>query len=402
MESLISLKNKFNLSEQNKIRNYQYELDKLNSIINYLPDKIRKTTIPMIFNSSLDENFISDYLAYVLNPKINGLGNTPLKHLFKNFKNIDIEIAEEFENGIEIAREYTFKSNRRIDLLILIGGSFVIGIENKIKADEHGEQTKSYAKSIDEEFPDREALLIYLTVQEKRPASKEFKILTYWDLINILNAVKFNFTDNIRKSVFFDDFKLHLEEFIMKKESLELSDRTNLYLENLKMINELEESFKNDSIRVFNYIASYIKSHYSESDWKFDFSANRGYQQIYKDKWYRDKLYIHFEFHKSAEQLVRDNKLFFMVEVEKKNKKQFFNLFEKRYLENKDNFDKLSIKHRPSSRSHAVGYKRYDFSIKNIEVVFTQVIEEFNFLINLIDETLLEYDEKNNFKNIKK
>jgi hypothetical protein len=396
MKKLINLKTNFNFIKKEEIKKYRNDLDKLESIISYLPDKIRKTTIPMIFNSSLDENFISDYLAYVLNPKINGLGNAPLKHLFSNFKNMDLEISEEFESGIEITREYTFKSNRRIDLLILVGSNLVIGIENKIKADEHGEQTKSYAKSIEEEFPEREELLIFLTVKKKRPASKKFKLLSYWDLINLLNEIKFDFTNNIRKSVFFDDFKLHLEEFIMKKESLELSDRTNLYLENLNMINELEESFKDDSIRVFNYITSYIKSHYSESDWKFDFSANRGYQQIYKEKWYREKLYIHFEFHKSAEQLVRDNKLFFMVEVEKKNKKKFLNLFEKKYLENKDDFDELSIKNLPSSRSHAIGYKRYDYSIKNIEDVFTQAIKEFNFLINLIDETLVEYEEKNN------
>ncbi|MFW6008932.1 MAG: PD-(D/E)XK nuclease family protein [archaeon] len=395
MDNLIDLKKEFDLIEQKKIRNYEYELDKLKSIINYLPNQTRKTTIPMIFNSQLDENFISDYLAYILNPKLNGLVNKPLEGLLNYFKEFNsLEFYEEFEDKVEVIREYTFKSNRRIDLLIFIGRGLVIGIENKIKADEHDEQTKSYAKSIEEEFPDRENLLIFLTVQKIRPASKKFQILTYWDLIHILNKIKYDFTNNIRKSIFFDDFKLHLEEFIMKKGSLELSDRTNLYLENLTMINELEESFEEDSMRVFNYITSYIKNHYSESDWKFDFSANRGYQQIYKDEWKRKNLYIHFEFHKTSEQLIKDNKLFFMVDIEKSNKNKFLNLFEKRYSKNKNKFDDLSIRNCPSSRSHAIGYKRYDYSIKNIEDVFTQAIKEFNFLINLIDETLAEYEEK--------
>ena len=41
----------------------------------------RPLTIPEIFRSSYDENFISDYLAYILDPQRNGIGPAPLEAL---------------------------------------------------------------------------------------------------------------------------------------------------------------------------------------------------------------------------------------------------------------------------------------------------------------------------------
>ena len=73
----------------------------------------RPLTIPVIFGRSYDENFISDYLAYILDPDRNGIGDEPLVRLLElvvpEAEMPDIEV-------VEITREYSLGSGR-IDLL---------------------------------------------------------------------------------------------------------------------------------------------------------------------------------------------------------------------------------------------------------------------------------------------
>ncbi len=56
-------------------------LDGLERIWQGLPEQQRPRTIPFIFGRTYDENFISTYLAHVLDPAYNGIGPEPLQRL---------------------------------------------------------------------------------------------------------------------------------------------------------------------------------------------------------------------------------------------------------------------------------------------------------------------------------
>jgi hypothetical protein len=109
-----------------------------------------RETIPALFGRAYDENFISDYLAYILDPARNGIGSEPLQALLSVAFDPDLDV--DLDN-VTILREYAFGDVNfgRIDLLIQLGDQGergVIGIENKILASEGDTQTISYATSI--------------------------------------------------------------------------------------------------------------------------------------------------------------------------------------------------------------------------------------------------------------
>ena len=76
-----------------------------------------RETIPALFKRTYDENFISDYLAYILDPSRNGIGTEPLQALLSLAFDYDSDM--DLDNAI-IDREHTFKDSSlgRIDLLI--------------------------------------------------------------------------------------------------------------------------------------------------------------------------------------------------------------------------------------------------------------------------------------------
>ena len=82
-----------------------------------------------------------------------------------------------------------------------------------------------------------------------------------------------------------------------------------------------------------------------------------------------------------------------MLDAEGKRKEDFIQFFEKYYQENKAEFEALNIYHRPDERDYAVAYKSYYPKRNNILEVINQSLEEFDFLIEIIDKTMAEYKE---------
>jgi len=95
---------------------YERRLNNLTEIYSYLPDEKDRDTILGIFNKRYDENYISDYLAFILDPYRNGIGTQPLNMILDYFTEEDNSLSK--EDNIEINREFTLSNNRRIDLLI--------------------------------------------------------------------------------------------------------------------------------------------------------------------------------------------------------------------------------------------------------------------------------------------
>ena len=90
-EQLTQLANQYQKILQNAqqaelvlLENYHLQLNDLSRIYTQTPEtKTSPLTIPAVFGRSHRENFISDYLAYILDPTKNGIGVAPLSALLE-------------------------------------------------------------------------------------------------------------------------------------------------------------------------------------------------------------------------------------------------------------------------------------------------------------------------------
>ena len=353
-------------------------------------------TIPVIFRRPYDENFISDYLVHILHPINSGLGCSPLQVLL-TFAGINISISSNDVVGIQIYREYPLSEESRIDILILLKRSkLLIAIENKIFAPEGFKQTLRYTEAIRESFPDYTPILLFLTPSGTRPKSSDFKPLSYNELLFLFRTIELSQVSE-RDRVIFQDLLLHMENFIMKSRNLELSEKSVLYVQNFEMINDIQTTFLKDTSNIFQTISEIIKSivEATGDEWEFDFSENRGWQYWYKKHWLKNQLFIHYEFWFSKESLFTESEVYFMVDVEKKQKDVFLERFYKIQSGLKNKYQKSTIQYRPSSRRLAIAFKPYNFRIEpgkidrpQLTTFFQKAIDEFLFLVEPIEQTL--------------
>jgi hypothetical protein len=288
------------------LQGYADQLKVIQQIFQKLPATLpRPDTIPAIFNSAYDENFISDYLSYVLNPDRNGLGTEPLRALLglvsAEFNGIDIQ-------EVDIYREYTLDSGR-IDLLILIDESLVVGIENKILSSESGNQTEYYAKVIRKEFKEHQKAMIFLSPHGTQPASKYFRAISYRQLLNTFRCMPYDWITDVKKSVLWEDFLQHLEEYIVsEKTSFEFSPRADLYLENYDMLEDLQQAFKNDWKAFLSHLDERLLAHLGPNEWEIDSSQWRHHwNTVNKKKWKQDEVFPYISFWMTPETFRNQN-----------------------------------------------------------------------------------------------
>lgn len=386
---------------------YNQTLTLLRKIYDYLPDQkaIGDVTILSIFNKSFNEDAISDYLAYILNPNVNGIGILPLKKLILATNSQWLDNFDERTDEISVTREFTLNNGRRIDLLIEIDDQLIIGIEHKVYSHEHGNQTLVYAEEIKSQFPDQQHVFIFLTPDKREAiANEEFQAIGYEDLVNLLKQVNFDYLHNIKKSVLFEDFIAHLEEHFMSENKYSLSEKTKLYMEHYNIIDDLQKSFEQDYHMVLNKIMSYLKNslenHLGKDDeWIINSNPERSYQQISKDKWNSKGLDIHFELALSKNRFASAAPVEFMIDIEgkKKVKDSFVNHMEERYSSNIANIVKENKLHK-NIRSRTFISKEYSLFTKNDltnQSELTKKLELFinNFLpfVNMIDDAIIRF-----------
>jgi len=280
---------------EDELQRYKNSLDIIKQIYPHLPPPSKRPlTIPAIFGKSYDENFINDYLAYILNPEKNGIGSAPLLRLIK-FVAEDVEVND-FES-VEIIREHPLGESGRIDLLILIDGNYAVGIENKTLSSEGYNQTQKYVKALERQLEDYELFYIFLTPDGRKASSSKFQPVSYKQLLDILKNVQFDWKKDIRKSLIWDDFLLHLEFYIaMGQDNLQLSEKAKLYVNHHEMIEDIRRAYEQDARNIFEYIFTKIKYSLGGGEWLFDFKDSRFYQQIWKESWRRNGLWVHYEF----------------------------------------------------------------------------------------------------------
>lgn len=376
-----------------QVQEYRTRLAVLAAKVNTLPKTLAlPITVPVIFKRTYNENFISDYLAYILDPIRNGIGIEPIACLLSI---LDSDITLDFDD-VKIEREYNLDGGR-IDLLIQIDEKVVLGIENKIFASEGNSQTHYYERAIHKKFPNHRHYFIYLTRDKQCASSKEFCPISYRDLIKLFRKIPFDWKADIHKSVLWDDFLTHLEVYIMK--IIEFSDKAKLYAEHYDLIKDIEQSFMQEWGQLIDYLTSVCEEKYPPPEWivkldEFNKSTNETYHQIYKRSWDKSGCWVHYEYFFGPDRLYK-KQFQFMVDVEGKQAERFFGLFDNRYSDLVSKYQAHSIKYRPNDRKIAVAWKEYQLESIQFEEIgkrFRNALEEFSFLEPLIDELFNELE----------
>jgi PD-(D/E)XK nuclease superfamily len=355
-------------------------------------------TIPYIFRRTYDENFISDYLSYILHPIESGLGFAPLQALLSlaDFSIEPRKLGHEI-NEIVVEREVQLSEHSRIDILIhLKSSNIIIAIENKIFSLESEKQTIRYSEEIQKLFPDCAHFLFYLTPYGKPAKSLKFKPISYDNLLTAFRSFQPKQLPE-RELFIYNDFLLHVENYIMKSVNLKLTEKAILYLKNYDMITDLQNAFSKDTSNIFEVVSEIIKGTFDGLDNGFEtsFSKDRDWQVIYKDHWKKMNLWIHFEFDFTKDSLFTNSGFHFMVDVEGKDENIYLERFDKIQRKLKNNYKTADIQYRPVSRRNAIAFKEYNFKYppdnldrSEVESFFQKTINEFIFLADPIDQVL--------------
>lgn len=378
------------------LQSYEEELNTIEEIYHLLPEQhARRMTIPAIFSRSYDENFISDYLAYILNPEINGIGIAPLRALLSLIDEDGVDDNSE----VVIDREYTFDDGGRIDFLIRIDDELVLGIENKITAGEGFQQTLSYEKAIENKFPDLSACLVFLTPQGSSASSSKFKSISYRDLYDAFRGIPFSPLPDIHKSIIWEDFLAHLEDYIvMGNKTLDLQEKTLLYLKHKDLIEDLSQSLQQDAENRKNYVRGKVDQLFS--GWDF-FGRPSDLSHWYaKKNWYLDeKTYVFAQFLMVPMDLVKSQSIQFMIGVYPVNdaSRPFIDFFLANYrgeltaycerLQMEAFFKRYSV-------NYVFARKFYPFNPMNssdLDDLFTNAREEITQLEEIFDKALQAY-----------
>ncbi len=396
IEEIVS---KYHLIENSDFQKYKTLINDIVQKYNNIPkDRPRRITFLDIINKTFDENSTSDFLAFILNPFKNGLGSLPIKYLIENYVD-DIENIS--FNDITITREFTFKDSSRIDILIeLPYDNIIIAIENKIFSKEGYQQTKKYEQNLKELYPDNNLVCFYLSPFSKSNlTSSLFHWVTYNELYNKLTKItidKFNELDNLK---FYQDFLVHINEKLTKNMEMKLTEKSRLYFDNLEIIEDIKNSATEDANKYFNFVEQITKDYFNEkgNDWLFNFSPDRVWQIIQKNNWIRPDLNIHFEFWFNKITLISRDYIEFGIEVEWKRKNEFLTKIEAN-KELLSMIEQSKFKFRPKNRSIAICYnsfklekKLYQMQSNEIQDLFYNIYNEYDFLIEYVDKELKNF-----------
>lgn len=276
-------------TERTETSVYSYSLDELEKMFIQIPSSKPKPitdTIARIFGKTRDENFISDWLAYLI-----GNDNQVLELLFEHFD------FGESVSDFSVVREYLFNDGRRIDFLIE-SDSFIVGIENKVDSGKQQNQLRDYQRNIKKLAKGRAILLVFLKpYNNSSVASNGFVGLDYEELVSILKRSEVNFINDLRNAFLLQDFITHLEENLMSK------NKDYSYNEWTAFIGEhqdkLDTIIKAGKVERVNFMAQIHKEIHSlveySDEWDFSkFTANVNFLQLFKKTW-KQSVDIHFE-----------------------------------------------------------------------------------------------------------
>ena len=350
-------------------------------------------TIPRIFGRPWRENFISDYLAYLLNPNKSGLGEEPLAAFLAlcNVETSEIDLAD-----VSIYREYNLDGGR-IDFLMEWEDQLVVGIEAKIGAAENPGQTKHYARVIKREFKDIPQHCVFLTRGGGEARSAQFQSLTWAQLLEAFRAIEIDEVEHPRQRVLWEDFLEHLEVFIVMNEAdqFQFSEKAALYLEYGSIVEDIKKALNAEWADAITFLEDYLLANLNDGPWQTNFNKTRNHwHQIFRPGWVTEGLRVHYEYLLPPIFLAK-GKFRFMIDVEGSRAKSFLAMFDQRYPNLLKAYQRNGISYRPHSRNIAIAHKTFetDKSIEAVAESFLAALEEFRFLEPEIEYVLTELEE---------
>lgn len=384
--------------------------------------------MPMIFKKTSDENFLSDWLAYILNPKINSLGTKPLNILLKPLFNIELSENCETDMGdvgeYSACREVYLNSNNRIDFLFSVIDNnseekYLIGIENKINSGlSKPDQLEEYSRLINsipkgksempelnpelEKYVDYEnILLIFLTKDNltkdngypDKPG--KFKAFTHKTFIEELKKIPTNPLNNLRASFLINEYINNMEDYIVNNQYDEnfkklMDEDISLIANNIPIINDIFKEKENIEKNIRYYIYKSVnekcfdscQSGYTAKYLELEDFYKKSYNLWYKEDWNNNRN-IHYEILFNNNFFTDDGivKVEIVLHVENNSEKEQL----KKYLKGQ-NIEKNVI-------------KRYNASKKIIDKesiiqLSNEVVDKMKHLIKEWDESLDDFYKK--------
>lgn len=367
------------IEEMPKVKLDNQEFDELlfSQVIFDIPNiepKIKTKTIARIFGRSKNENFLSDWLAYLFEH------DTRVLSVLLNNIGIEDSIGE-----YNVSREYTLSDNRRIDFLIK-SEEYLIGIENKIDSREQENQLKDYSKELIKLAKGKEVIKILLKPQSNTiKGSYGFKPVTYEAYIQGLKSIQLDFIEDLRGSFLLLDFIKHMEENIIMDRDKEFAfnEWTEYIYKYRDQIKNLQKATKIEEQNIVDYIVEKIISLVDdEQGWKFVAKRTENkFIQVFKNKWDKQPN-VHFELFRTDNNVI-PTKYVLRIDIEGKK-------------ETKD--DKNMIRDQLKLKNFANEFGTYDIDYKD-EKSFTNSVD---LMINDLKELMDNYsDEIDNIFNLK-
>lgn len=259
----------------------------------------RTETIGLIFGKSRNENFISDWLAYLFRINQNVIKALCLSVSSNELAVTNLANLNDYE--FEIEREYTFSDGRRIDFL-LSNEDNIIAIEHKVDSGEQANQLRDYSESLKGiNFQDKAIYKILLKPSSNTiETTHDFMEVTYEEFINELKKISTDFIGDLRGSFLLLDFIKHIEEnFIVENQKkFEFNDWTKFINKYQNEINKINKSMESEIKNINTYLKQRILLIVdNNSDWILGENKSTKYIQLFKTNWNIDNEmpYIHFE-----------------------------------------------------------------------------------------------------------
>lgn len=316
-------------------------------------------------------------ISWLLNPvESHGFKDQFIKKFFNalelerlNLKNIKVKRFQRSDEGFEV--DITLENEQ-----------FYAIIENKIT---HMAQKKQLATEFEKFNPNdgREFVPIYLTPFEKDKPHKDFNVIKYDSIKNILNGLLIN-CKNEDVKIFLIHYIDTIEEIVLGKFK-GFSEKSRLYLKYYDVISEFEKEFKSDLRSLFRAIEDEIRQQkWFTQDWLV-FVAG-AFIQVFKRNWRNEKHNgVHFEIYFGKYEIQKNiMNIILHIEGNIKNKE----LFAKELYE-------LSKEDLKTLTDYTIRGKGVTFLIKEMEfdekTIVDKIIEELNkivFLEKYIDKLL--------------
>lgn len=280
----------------------KYSLEKLKV-------KPQKITFLDVIDKVYDENIISNWLSFIFNPNINGIGNKPIEILLNS---VNSEIDLENENFVEVKREETTTNKKRMDLVIKYSNTWIV-IENKIRSSEYDDQTTQYYNNIEKERNNDtvgQVVYIYLRPDWNNPGNKNipkkkfdeknnkngFRNLFYSRLISGLKEVNFFDYKEDEKFIYLKNFIEIGEKYYMGQE-FKITEEIELYINHMEDIEEIQNQYNNIRVQILSKIKKLLENQFNEY-YINDSSIKGNYYQIANQSWnnnYKTRNEIHYE-----------------------------------------------------------------------------------------------------------